>query len=73
MTHLVMRNIDNIVEELKNELGQLDEDSLFAAKMLQKYVDLSQKSFVDKQQNYADMTNEYRNGWQKEEVRMEKR
>lgn len=58
MTHLAMRNIDNTVEELKNELGQLDEDSLFAAKMLQKY---------------ADMTNEYRNGWQKEEVRMEKR
>lgn len=58
MTHLAMRNIDNTVEELKNELGQLDEDSLFAAKMLQKY---------------AYMTNEYRNGWQKEEVRMEKR
>ena len=45
-------------EELKNELGQLDEDSLFAAKMLE---------------IYANMTNEYRNGWKKEEVRMEKR
>jgi len=50
------------VEELKNELGQLDEDSLFAAKVLQKYVGLSQNAFVYNQQNYANMTNEYRNG-----------